>query len=280
MTTPIIISHMGYNQNMPKVVIYAPSTHGGLRLKHLHTEQGLQKALQVIKHLQTCTTLGDLIQVAIKAYQIQAGIPNQVLEDTIVLPWLLNRWITNLRNFLCSIHGTIILEDPWTIPMLWTHNWYLLLDFLHTNLPLKDIQILNNCRMYLQVTTLAEITNHNSTWLLETRLQQGRTTPTLQMVSKSLLNWPHQPDPSKQAWLLWTRTIQTIYAKPSTSTKLKHPLGQWQKHYQATSKWYAMYNPTQSTIITKYPSKPAQFFTQPTPLIPINITDKGNPLTT
>ncbi len=118
MTMPIIISHMGYNQNMPKVVIYAPSTHGGLRLKHLHTEQGLQKALQVTKHLQTRTTLGDLIQVAIKAYQIQAGIPNQVLEDTIVLPWLLNRWITNLRNFLCSIHGTIILEDPWTIPML------------------------------------------------------------------------------------------------------------------------------------------------------------------
>jgi len=38
MTTPTIISHMGYNCNMPKAVIYAPSTHRGLGLKHLHTE--------------------------------------------------------------------------------------------------------------------------------------------------------------------------------------------------------------------------------------------------
>jgi len=51
MTTPMIISHMGYNRNMPKAVIYAPSMHGGLGLKHLHTKQGVQKALQFIKHL-------------------------------------------------------------------------------------------------------------------------------------------------------------------------------------------------------------------------------------
>ncbi len=51
MTTPTIISHMGYNRNMPKAVIYAPSMHGGLGLKHLYTKQGLQKALQFIKHL-------------------------------------------------------------------------------------------------------------------------------------------------------------------------------------------------------------------------------------
>jgi len=49
--TPLILSKKGYNQNMPKAVIYAPSTHGGLGLKHLHTKQGLQKILQVLKHL-------------------------------------------------------------------------------------------------------------------------------------------------------------------------------------------------------------------------------------
>jgi len=100
MTTPTIISHMGYNRNMPKVVIYAPSTHGGLGLKHLYTEQGVQKALQVIKHLRTRTTLGELMQTAIKAYQIQAGLPNSILEDTQPLPWLPHRWISNLREFL------------------------------------------------------------------------------------------------------------------------------------------------------------------------------------
>jgi len=51
MTTPLILSKMGYNRNMPKSVVYAPATHGGLGMTHLPTEQGLQKVLQVIKHL-------------------------------------------------------------------------------------------------------------------------------------------------------------------------------------------------------------------------------------
>jgi len=51
MTTPLILSKMGYNQHMPKEVVYAPSTHGGIGIKNLCTEQGLAKVLQVLKHL-------------------------------------------------------------------------------------------------------------------------------------------------------------------------------------------------------------------------------------
>jgi len=51
MTSPLILSKMGYNRNMPKTVVYAPATHRGLGMTHLPMEQGLQKVLQVIKHL-------------------------------------------------------------------------------------------------------------------------------------------------------------------------------------------------------------------------------------
>jgi len=87
-TTPIILSKMGYNKNMPKAIVYAPSTHGRLRLKHLHTEQGLQKVLQVLKHLCTCTATGKLIETSLQAYQIQARLANPILEDTRTLPWM------------------------------------------------------------------------------------------------------------------------------------------------------------------------------------------------
>jgi len=52
-------------------------------------------------------------------------------------------------------------------------------DFLNANLPNKDLLKLNNCRVYLQVTTLAEISNHNGTNLLETNITTGNHTPTL-----------------------------------------------------------------------------------------------------
>jgi len=48
MTTPVILSHMGYNQNMPKAVVYALTTVGGLGFHHLSTEQGLQKIIHLI----------------------------------------------------------------------------------------------------------------------------------------------------------------------------------------------------------------------------------------
>jgi len=86
MTAPVILSHMGYNQNMPKAVVYTPTTVGGLEFHHLNTEQGLQKIIHLIKHLQTSTTLGNLMNAAINVYQIQAGIPTPVLEYTAPLP--------------------------------------------------------------------------------------------------------------------------------------------------------------------------------------------------
>jgi len=51
LTMPVILSILGYNQNMPKTVVYTPASHGRLRLHHLHNKQGLQKILQMIKHL-------------------------------------------------------------------------------------------------------------------------------------------------------------------------------------------------------------------------------------
>jgi len=202
MATPMIISQMGYNQNMPKAVIYTPSTHGGLGLKHLHTKQGLQKVLQVIKHLWTCTTLGGLLQVTIKTYQLQAGIPAPILEDKTQLPWLPHWWITNMCKFLHSIKGSIFLKSPWMIPTLYQHDHHLIQDFRQANLSTKDLQTL-----YLQVTTWAELTDHNGTCILKVALQCRKNTPSLEMISKSLIKWPTKPNPSDE--ILIKTTIQT-----------------------------------------------------------------------
>jgi len=91
MMTPLILSKMGYNWNMHKAVIYTPTSHEGIGMKHLHTKQGVQQVLQLIKHLQDKTHLGNLLMIIIKALQIAAGIANSILEDIMgTLPWMLN----------------------------------------------------------------------------------------------------------------------------------------------------------------------------------------------
>jgi len=224
MTTPVILSKMGYNKNMPKAIVYAPSTHGSLGFKHLHTKQGLQKVLQVLKHLWTRTTLGKLMETTIKAYQIQAGIPSPILEDTAPLPWMPNRWINNLQEFLHSINSSIQEKNPWMIPTLQTHDQHLMQTFLQANITKKDLHTLNNCRLYLQVTTLAKITDHKGIKILKEVLHSGKRIPSLKQIIQSLFQWPTQPNLGQQAWKLWTRTLQTLYTKPSMTTQLKQPM--------------------------------------------------------
>jgi len=93
--------------------------------------------------------------------------------------------------------------------------------------PAKDLQTLYNCRLYLQVTTLAKISYHTGTKTLEEIFTHGQQTPSLHTISQSLFQWPTQPNPGKQAWRLWIRTIQALYTKPGMTTHLKHKLGPW-----------------------------------------------------
>jgi len=136
---------MGCNRNMPKAVIYAPTSHGGIGLCHLPTEQGLQKIMHILKHLWAKTTLGQLIKSAITAYQIQAGIPEYVLENTKPLPWTPQHWITNLCNSLQMIKGVILPKNPWTIPQIQSNDHHLMVDFQAARFMTKDLQTLNNC---------------------------------------------------------------------------------------------------------------------------------------
>ncbi len=71
---------------MPKAVVYNPTSHGGLGIRHLPSKQGLQKILHAIKHLCAKTSLGNLITVSLQAYQIQAGLAKCVLVNMHPLP--------------------------------------------------------------------------------------------------------------------------------------------------------------------------------------------------
>jgi len=218
MTTPVILRKMGYNWNMPKAVIYTPTLHGGIWMKNLHTEQGVQQVLQLVKHLQDQTHLGNLFSHTIKAYQIAASITNPILENTSTLPWMLNKWLTNLWQVLNKIEGLIYLQDPWFIQLLRQHSHHLMEDFLDARYPTNNLQTLNNCQMHLQVTTLAEITNHTMKAAKHIPTDNKQIHP--QMAT-------HQLNSAKAAWSLWTQASQKLYTKPRLPNQLNHSLRPW-----------------------------------------------------
>jgi len=99
---------------------------------------------------------------------------------------------------------------------------------------------LNACQMYLNITTLSEITDHTS----EELLPQILTNPEnpipkgLSNISTSRLQWPNIHLPSQACWSLWSNTINTIYTSSNCGVCLQQPLGEWTPQYNMACFWH------------------------------------------
>jgi len=144
--------------------------------------------------------------------------------------------------------------------------------------------------MHLQVTTLAEITDHTGTNLLpQAFIQPTDDKPAgLDDISQSLLTWPNTHPLSRKCWRLWTRTICSLFTGTVNGRKLNHPLGPWKMTYQTMRWWKWRISPlgsllyqqkqnisTRAAIQTQINRRYATFSTT----IPTNQSFLGDPVT-
>jgi len=178
------------------------------------------------------------IEGLIRTYQVWAGIPNHVLSDTQPCPWIPDHWISLLRNTMHEYHIQIEYSS-WTYPPLRQNDRYLMSDFVELNLQRHQLEKLNACRMYLQLTMLAEMMDHTGTLLLpQTLLTARQTQPKgLLNISSSKLQWPKVAVPSLACWRLWSTTVRTIYTGSKHGTRLQQPLGPWLQDYGKYRFW-------------------------------------------
>jgi len=120
----------------------------------------------------------------------------------------------------------------------------------------SQLEQLNTCRMYLQVTTLAEMTDRTSMHLLLQVLQtHGQTHPNgLDSISHSTLQWPQVCNPTTTSWNFWTQTICTLFMGSATGSRLHNPLGNWTSDYDMTHFWKWCLAPTQCLLYKNQPS--------------------------
>jgi len=133
-----------------------------------------------------------------------------------------------------------ITYSTWTIPPLRKNDCFLMEDFLEYGFPKHQLEKLNACRMYLQVTTLAEITNHVGDMLLP-QILTNYTHPIpkgLTSISTSLLQWPKVHPPAAACWRIWTKTIDTLYTGSAKGTRLRNPLRPWNSLHSKYRFWH------------------------------------------
>jgi len=153
-------------------------------------------------------------------------------------------------------HNIQLDYSAWVIPPLRRNDVFLMEAIHELDLTPQQLEQINACRMYLQVTTLAEIVDHTGMTILPQALSTAaRPEPTgLHDLSRSTLTWPNIHPPSKKCWKLWTKTLCTLFAGAAQQTKLNHPLGIWLPQYQDVRTWHWRLSPLGSLLHQAHPA--------------------------
>ncbi len=259
LSTSTILNKMGYHRNLPRSFVFAPRNIGGIGLCNLIYEQSAQQTIILLRHMRAHTPLGLAIEVLIRTYQLWAGIRNHVLSDTQPCPWIPNQWLSFLRQ---SMHQNQIkiTYQSWTIPPLRLNDRFLMEDFNDQNFSRMQLERLNACRMYLQVTTLSEITDHTGSELMPQVLLLRPNEPPkgLLNISFSTLQWPLVHCPSISCWRFWNSTIRNLYTGSAKGTRLNHPLGPWLPSYADYRFWHWRLHDASHLVYRNTPTAPTR----------------------
>ena len=239
-----ILPLLGYNRHFPRIAVFGNRKYGGLQLKHLYTEQGIAHILQFVKYFRSNNTIGQLLHISLRWIRLISGLSQCPLRNP--QPYyhhIQDRWFTTLITFLYRCNASIETTD--NINVLCRRDDSCLIDDVLLLDPTKlSLILFNQCRLYLHVTTLSDITNITGTQILR-HVWTGNhpiTSPIL---------WPRQAKPSDKAWRIWRSYLALCYLPDDSNRSplrcdltLRSPLGKWHQTHHLTQMHEHYINPT------------------------------------
>jgi hypothetical protein len=175
------LSRLGYNRNMPRAVIHASKLYGGAGILDLYTEQGCGQVLNLLSYLRLQQYLHNPIISLIESYWISSGKSNPPFIDTSPTPYVQAPWITSIKEFLHQLRCTIHIPILPQLPPLREHDSPIMQQPFTNNYSKSTLEMINACRIHLQVHSMSEITNHQGNMLLDC-VHQGQCNDTTNLL--------------------------------------------------------------------------------------------------
>lgn len=207
---PTIVQKLGFSSKLPTAIRYGPSSMGGLNLMDLRTECGIEMIKYFRHEVYGNTQVGQLLLLQVQASQLESGLPHPLLEEpNIYIAYLTPTWILSMRHFMSNHNIRITLTDTFTIKLQGQQDRYIMDLQRLKGYSIRQQKDLNLVRLYLQVSTLAELVDPNesnkiATWALEARR------PVSFQDNKS---WPRQGYVTQQQRRLWKRYVTSQYLR-------------------------------------------------------------------
>ena len=246
--TKRIAAKCGFARSTPSAVLYGPAGLGGAAFRQGYSEQGIGQLQLFLRHWrQPETQAGRLSRIAVHWTQFHCGTSKSFLEDVRTKhPHTSSKWHASLRAFLNHSGTTLLLDDKGVLPIQRQYDTHIMDRILASGMYKEDeIRFINNCRLYLQATTIADLA-HPDGETLDLAMLEGK--PSLQS-SISNLVLVHQERPVESAWELW-RKCNLLWSEESG--KLYTPLGDWLcTTAEMRRSWRAYWDRTESTCYVR-----------------------------
>jgi hypothetical protein len=186
---------------------------------------GCSQIQLILAHLRTQKNLHNQIICLLESYQVLAGNTTPALKNIDPIIYVHSPLTNTVRQFLLQIDATITITKLQTIQCIRQYD-KAIMDSTNLSLYSKSEQeMINACRLFLKVNTLAEITNHQGNKILEcvhdcALSLEGH--PTLNELSELKLQWPYQTRPPRKARLLWKHYHHFLEKPIPSSNALAH----------------------------------------------------------
>ena len=250
--TGSFLSKMGFNRHFLRSVVFGPSELGGIALCHIPTEQGIHQILYILEHVYNTTIAGQLIMMAVQYTQLEAGTKALILTDTNPdISYVTASWVTSVRDFLRNNQISLEFSESWNCNLSRQGDGFLMDIFRQSGqFSLLDLRHLNAIRLYLQVTTISDITSADGTAITKEAYSGN-----IQTDRQSKWSWPRQSKVTESQKRLWGKALRTHLLKSQNPRKdgtinyhLKDTLGKW---INATNQWWRYYYDPKSHMLLK-----------------------------
>ena len=232
------------SRSFPSDALYGPSSEGGLNLNHLYVTQGLLHLEKFVRFLGSDSVTGNLLTVTMELCILESGIGRNLFQldynkyDMLLSP----SWIKSLWKF-SSEYGITIIDRIHAYPQISRENDVFLMEaFEAQGFSPKVLQVLNRCRIYLQVFTLSDLMTCKGDTFTNTFLCQR------DHQRRNNYHWPFQPQPSQNMIKTWKKALRKTFQLKSGVTTYK--LGNWL--HSNFNEWVWFYHPSSKSLYQRF----------------------------
>jgi hypothetical protein len=217
------LSRSGINPHISRDLVFGSPQRLGLGFPELYVTQGAQAIARIVSYgtIKTGIT-SKLLWISYELLCIETGLARPLEEDFNELGKLsVPCFFTSIWEFIDMYK--IVLYGPRSPVRILRQHDTMIMEKIKGKLDKYERGLFNQCRIYLKVLLVSDMTTADGRFISWYAMRGLEDT-----TRASKWKWPEQGKPSKLAWVVWQKGIDTLGVRDrSGRIQLHQTLGKW-----------------------------------------------------